>query len=40
MLVGLTMAVVVTSIIVHGVSVTPLMARYRHVRRSRKSPPD
>jgi NhaP-type Na+/H+ or K+/H+ antiporter len=40
LLVGLTMAVVVTSIIVHGVSVTPLMARYRHVRRSRKAPSD
>lgn len=39
MLVGLTLAVVVTSIVVHGVSVTPLMARYRHVRRSRKPPP-
>jgi sodium/hydrogen antiporter len=39
-LVGLTMAVVVTSIVVHGVSVTPLMTRYRQVRRSRKAPPD
>ncbi len=38
-LVGLTLGVVVTSIIVHGVSVTPLMARYRHVRRSRTAPP-
>ncbi len=36
MLVGLTMAVVVSSIVVHGVSVTPLMARYRHLRRPRK----
>jgi NhaP-type Na+/H+ or K+/H+ antiporter len=35
-LVGLTMAVVVTSIVVHGVSVTPLMARYRHLRRPRQ----
>lgn len=33
-LVGLTLAVGVTSIIVHGVSVTRLMARYRHVHRS------
>ncbi len=31
-LVGLTMAVVVSSIIVHGVSVQPLMARYRRRR--------
>ena len=38
-LVGLTLSVVVTSIIVHGVSVTPLMARYRHLRRARKAPP-
>jgi NhaP-type Na+/H+ or K+/H+ antiporter len=30
------MAVVVTSIVVHGVSVTPLMARYRHLRRAGK----
>jgi sodium/hydrogen antiporter len=37
-LVGLTMAVVVSSIIVHGVSVTPLMARYRDARRSRRIP--
>jgi NhaP-type Na+/H+ or K+/H+ antiporter len=35
-LVGLTTAVVVTSIVVHGVSVTPLMARYRHLRRAGK----
>ena len=35
-LVGLTMAVVVTSIVVHGVSVTPLMARYRRVRTPRR----
>ena len=33
-LVALTMSVVVTSIVVHGVSVTPLMARYRQ-RRTR-----
>jgi NhaP-type Na+/H+ or K+/H+ antiporter len=33
-LVALTMAVVVTSIVVHGVSVTPLMARYRRRRRT------
>jgi NhaP-type Na+/H+ or K+/H+ antiporter len=38
-LVGLTLSVVVTSIIVHGVSVTPLMTRYRHARRSRKAAP-
>jgi len=38
-LVGLTLAVVVTSIVVHGVSVTPLMARYRHLRRARRPPP-
>ncbi|MES2718067.1 MAG: cation:proton antiporter [Pseudomonadota bacterium] len=31
-LVGLTVAVVVSSIIVHGISVTPLMARYRRRR--------
>lgn len=37
-LVGLTLAVVVTSIIVHGVSVTPLMARYRRLRRARTAP--
>ncbi len=34
-LVALTVAVVVSSIVVHGVSVTPLMARYR--RRTRKA---
>ena len=33
-LVGLTVAVVVSSIIVHGISVTPLMARYRRRRRN------
>jgi sodium/hydrogen antiporter len=38
-LVGLTVAVVVSSIIVHGLSVTPLMAHYRRVRRPRKAPP-
>ncbi len=32
-LVGLTVAVVVSSIVVHGISVTPLMARYRRRRR-------
>ena len=32
-LVGLTMAVVVSSIVVHGISVTPLMNRYRRRRR-------
>ena len=32
-LVALTVAVVVSSIVVHGISVTPLMARYR--RRGR-----
>jgi NhaP-type Na+/H+ or K+/H+ antiporter len=31
-LVGLTVAVVVSSIVVHGISVTPLMARYRRRR--------
>lgn len=38
-LVGLTVAVVVTSIIVHGVSVMPLMARYRHAGRDREGSP-
>ncbi len=33
-LVGLTVAVVVSSIVVHGISVTPLMARYRRRRRA------
>ncbi|MBC7993900.1 MAG: cation:proton antiporter [Rhizobacter sp.] len=33
-LVALTVAVVVSSIVVHGVSVTPLMARYRRRRRN------
>lgn len=37
-LVALTMAVVVSSIVVHGVSVTPLMAQYRR-RRSARQPP-
>lgn len=32
-LVGLTVAVVVGSIFAHGISVTPLMARYRQRRR-------
>ncbi|MBC7939904.1 MAG: sodium:proton antiporter, partial [Chitinophagaceae bacterium] len=36
-LVALTMSVVVTSIVVHGVSVTPLMARYRR-RRKQEAP--
>jgi len=35
-LVGLTIAVVVASIVVHGVSVTPLMARYGRSRRTRE----
>lgn len=35
-LVALTMAVVVTSIVVHGISVTPLMARYRRRRERRR----
>ena len=38
-LVGLTLAVVLASIVVHGVSVTPLMARYRRGRRMREAPP-
>ena len=33
-LVALTMAVVVSSIVVHGISVTPLMERYRRRRRA------
>jgi NhaP-type Na+/H+ or K+/H+ antiporter len=33
--VGLTVAVVVSSIVVHGVSVTPLMARYRQRQQRR-----
>jgi NhaP-type Na+/H+ or K+/H+ antiporter len=40
LLVGLTVAVVVTSIVVHGTSVTPLMAHYRHLRRPRRAPPE
>ena len=32
-LVALTVAVVVSSIVVHGISVTPLMSRYRQRRR-------
>jgi NhaP-type Na+/H+ or K+/H+ antiporter len=39
-LVGLTVAVVVSSIVVHGVSVTPLMAHYRQVSRPRKARAD
>lgn len=35
-LVALTMAVVVSSIVVHGISVTPLMARYRRRRERRR----
>jgi len=31
-LIGLTLAVVVTSIVVHGTSVTPLMAAYERAR--------
>jgi NhaP-type Na+/H+ or K+/H+ antiporter len=34
--VGLTLAVVVTSIVVHGVSVTPMMAAYE--RRASRQP--
>jgi len=34
-LVALTVAVVVSSIVVHGISVTPLMARYRRRRQPR-----
>lgn len=34
-----TAVVVVTSIVVHGVSVTPLMARYRHLSRSGRARP-
>ena len=34
--VGLTVAVVVTSIVVHGISVTPLMAQYRAVVERRR----
>jgi NhaP-type Na+/H+ or K+/H+ antiporter len=36
-LVALTIAVIVSSIVVHGVSVTPLMAHYRQRRRGRSS---
>ena len=35
-LIALTVTVVVTSIIVHGISVTPLMAAYEKARRRRK----
>lgn len=39
-LAGLTLAVVVASVLVHGVSVTPLMARYRRqAKRPRAAPP-
>jgi NhaP-type Na+/H+ or K+/H+ antiporter len=40
-LTALTLAVVVTSIVVHGISVTPLMAAYERTirRRSRDAPP-
>lgn len=37
-LVSLTLAVVVSSIVVHGISVTPLMARYRNRRRGGRRP--
>jgi len=37
-LVGLTLGVVVASIVAHGVSVTPLMKRYRAVTRRNKPP--
>ena len=39
MLVGITLAVVATSVIVHGVSVTPLMRRYSEGARERNTPP-
>jgi NhaP-type Na+/H+ or K+/H+ antiporter len=36
-MIALTLAVVVTSIVVHGISVTPMMAAYeKAVRRRRK----
>jgi len=38
LLVGLTVAVVVSSIVVHGVSVTPLMALYARRARRRGKP--
>jgi NhaP-type Na+/H+ or K+/H+ antiporter len=38
-LVALTVAVVVTSIVVHGVSVTPLMALYRRRKRTGRNKP-
>jgi NhaP-type Na+/H+ or K+/H+ antiporter len=34
-LIALTLSVVITSIVVHGVSVTPLMAAYEKARRVR-----
>lgn len=37
-LVSLTIAVIVTSIVLHGVSVTPLMNRYERLRREFKTP--
>ncbi len=39
-LVSLTLAVVVTSIVVHGISVTPLMTRYRRRKRGGRSRPE
>jgi NhaP-type Na+/H+ or K+/H+ antiporter len=38
-LAGLTLAVVVASVLVHGVSVTPLMARYRRQTRASRPAP-
>jgi NhaP-type Na+/H+ or K+/H+ antiporter len=38
-LAGLTLAVVVASVLVHGVSVTPLMARYRRQTRANRPAP-
>jgi NhaP-type Na+/H+ or K+/H+ antiporter len=37
-LVVLTLSVVVTSIVVHGVSVTPLMAAYERQRKAARAP--
>lgn len=39
LLIGLTLATVATSVIVHGVSVTPLMRRYAEDEQERESPP-
>jgi NhaP-type Na+/H+ or K+/H+ antiporter len=40
LLYGLTIAVVLTSVVVHGISVTPLMAHYRRISRASGAPPD